>query len=272
MQGRGANQEGDVIITDAPFCSQLKAPDDPWDLDKLNWHIDNPNCHAYFKNLTARPDEADKTLGVLKNNAMSFWKTHSGIGFGPQDGAALYLAVSRLNHSCDPNARVLPSLERAEVIALRAIKKGEEVCTSYMPAEILRQNHEQRSKFLAEFEIVCRCSRCKEEISSRTNEDQWSWIRVEPHHVEVLRKQFDAVSPNVSQSGYLSWNEAMIYYGALSRSDLHQIWKLVDVDGDNRLAFKEFVCAEVLAQKRLRDGVELPEQLPPSLVALIETL
>jgi Ran GTPase-activating protein (RanGAP) involved in mRNA processing and transport len=74
--------------------------------------------------------------------------------------AALFIALSRFNHSCDPNAINDASREVATVRAIRGIQEGEEVTLSYVP---VGNDLTSRTAALASFGFSCACHRCSRE-------------------------------------------------------------------------------------------------------------
>ncbi|OTA80955.1 hypothetical protein M434DRAFT_380657 [Hypoxylon sp. CO27-5] len=88
-------------------------------------------------------------------------------GVRDQDGTILveardgiYLKASRFNHSCDPNvtysAMQIPGYWAAT--ATRNIKKGTELCITYIP---LFPSREKRQRRLRGWGFTCRCTRCE---------------------------------------------------------------------------------------------------------------
>eukprot|EP00466_Bigelowiella_natans_P013507 jgi/Bigna1/76140/fgenesh1_pg.39_\ len=82
----------------------------------------------------------------------------------PFDGAALFSLICTLNHSCSPNV-VIDYGEgfgpaRANVVALRDIEAGEELCFSYLRKQLplAERRHE-----LLDYGFTCSCPLCKKE-------------------------------------------------------------------------------------------------------------
>ena len=66
-----------------------------------------------------------------------------------------------LNHDCEPNAVVVFEKDAiATVAALRTIRKGDEICISYIDVE---QSADERRADLLDYGFVCSCRRCVEE-------------------------------------------------------------------------------------------------------------
>ena len=74
--------------------------------------------------------------------------------------SALFLAVARFNHSCDPSALNDADGTVANVRALRDLEEGEEVTISYVP---VGWDLARRAQALSTFGFRCRCERCAKE-------------------------------------------------------------------------------------------------------------
>ena len=72
--------------------------------------------------------------------------------------AALFVALSRFNHSCDPNAMNDASRDLAVVRVVRPINEGDEVTISYVPVGQSIGNRSTEG-----FGFVCHCHRCARE-------------------------------------------------------------------------------------------------------------
>lgn len=72
--------------------------------------------------------------------------------------AALFVALSRFNHSCDPNAINDASRDMAVVRVVRPIDEGDEIYISYVPVGQAIGNRRT-----AGFGFVCHCHRCARE-------------------------------------------------------------------------------------------------------------
>lgn len=80
-------------------------------------------------------------------------------------GREVYLRISYVNHSCDPNARVTGGKGTAGVVAERLIRKGEEINISYFDANVPVST---RQKYLRKhYRFSCACSRCAAELTAR---------------------------------------------------------------------------------------------------------
>ncbi|XP_059661050.1 histone-lysine N-methyltransferase ATXR2 [Cornus florida] len=79
-------------------------------------------------------------------------------------GTAFFPLQSCMNHSCHPNAKAFKREEdrdgQATIIALRPIRKGEEVTISYIDEDL---PFEERQALLADYGFSCKCPKCLEE-------------------------------------------------------------------------------------------------------------
>ncbi|KAF8287313.1 putative SET domain containing protein [Trypanosoma cruzi] len=77
-------------------------------------------------------------------------------------GVALYDAATKINHSCVPSVRFVPTHGRvsAVVVALRDIEKGEEIRSSYIDLVAYTSRVERRGYLLSHYGFECDCSLC----------------------------------------------------------------------------------------------------------------
>jgi len=88
--------------------------------------------------------------------------------FPPLDGAAFYLKICKINHSCEPNVRIQTAAHaagcglglRAQAISLRPIAAGEELTQSYIDQNL---PFEKRQQALKDYGFMCTCSKCREQ-------------------------------------------------------------------------------------------------------------
>jgi hypothetical protein len=90
--------------------------------------------------------------------------------YPPLDGTAFYSLICRINHSCDPNVRVvydsLPSGGlQARLVALRPALPGDEYVQSYIDQF---QPYAARQKALKDYGFECSCSKCLNESGRGT--------------------------------------------------------------------------------------------------------
>lgn len=80
-------------------------------------------------------------------------------------GVALYNLATKINHSCTPSVRFVPThgSVRAVVIALRDIAVGEEVRTSYIDISAYGSVAERREYLRLHYGFICDCPLCSHE-------------------------------------------------------------------------------------------------------------
>ena len=88
------------------------------------------------------------------------WDTNS---YTNVNGEGIYLLLSRMNHSCRPNAQRMPDGDSFYVVALRTIQPGEEVVHSYLREAMLFEPRDLRHKRLRSWFPSCWCERCSSE-------------------------------------------------------------------------------------------------------------
>jgi hypothetical protein len=101
-----------------------------------------------------KDDQASAAAGIFMTN--SFDMTNSPNG----DCCAMYLAIARLNHSCEPNVQQthIPETGEEVLVACTTIEVGEEINDCYIE---LRQSREKRRAALRElYRFDCCCSAC----------------------------------------------------------------------------------------------------------------
>lgn len=84
-----------------------------------------------------------------------------GEGFLGVEGTALFPIICTMNHSCEPNCTVLYTKDgNAHVVAVRDIRKGDELCICYIDID---DDVRTREANLREYQFKCFCSRCSDE-------------------------------------------------------------------------------------------------------------
>ena len=134
------------------FVQAFKEPKLPADEKKLARLLKRPLPEAVAAEMFAYDTGFLRALGRMSLNL----EAHGG----------LYVLHAHLNHGCDPNVSVRhldtrTALSRISVIALRPIKKGEELVITYVNPKLgyrARQDELRGWGFGA-----CTCSRCVEE-------------------------------------------------------------------------------------------------------------
>lgn len=146
-------------LTDAYYSWRLKATKAVYDAADTEVEKELARKHR-------RPREIVRTLyySVATNNITCF---NSEEGF---ESYGLYRVLSRVNHSCQPNAQVgtldAKGLEMA-LVASKPIPTGEAITWSYMGTgqSFLEGSFEERNlQLFNQHRFVCRCERCLADI------------------------------------------------------------------------------------------------------------
>lgn len=86
--------------------------------------------------------------------------------FMNSEGSGLYEIQSMINHSCSPNAQIKfnDNSSTLTLVALKAMKPGDEISISYLNECELDQSRHSRQKILREnYLFICECERCYKE-------------------------------------------------------------------------------------------------------------
>jgi hypothetical protein len=115
-------------------------------------------CGAAAASKLART--GDPALDNLRNQVESIGKDNL---FPPLDGTAFYRKICKINHSCEPNVRVVYTAHeagvglRAQIVSLRPIEAGEELVQSYIDQH---EPFQKRQESLRDYGFVCSCQKC----------------------------------------------------------------------------------------------------------------
>lgn len=87
--------------------------------------------------------------------------------YPPVDGTAFFSTICRINHSCDPNVRVIYRVSplfgmQAHLTAMKTISAGEELVQSYIDQFL---PYEDRQQALEDYGFKCSCVKCSSECS-----------------------------------------------------------------------------------------------------------
>ena len=99
----------------------------------------------------------------------------------------LGIKASRFNHSCQPNAEIMPWTEPEnliKIIATKKIKKGQEITIRY-GAEACMVSYQKRQEHLSEWKFQCNCDLCQLE-ASKSDTDLYDTFAQLQHEVNQL--------------------------------------------------------------------------------------
>jgi hypothetical protein len=136
---------GDIILVEEPFYIVN---------GKMNKNIMNKifELKDSVENDNKTGDINKKIFNILNTNRINL----DGNGYG------LFTIISRINHSCISNVRYFwNSIEKKEyIIAVRDIKKDEEITVSY--GETILMSYDERKQYLFNWNFTCDCLICKD--------------------------------------------------------------------------------------------------------------
>ena len=115
-----------------------------------------------WKETSKASDEADKILRIFSCNA-ALLCMDPALYTTTQSG--LFYQISRINHSCNPNACItwiMNDFQRQQVRAMKVIEKGEEIVINYQDkVKFNFGSREYRQKVMMEkMAFICSCSEC----------------------------------------------------------------------------------------------------------------
>mmetsp|Transcript_46488 Transcript_46488/g.92343 ORF Transcript_46488/g.92343 Transcript_46488/m.92343 type:complete len:445 (+) Transcript_46488:82-1416(+) len=136
-------------------------------------------CGWSYAKVKMEKAEAWRFLRIWDANKLS-WMGRTEVEQG------VFVTLSRMNHSCEPNVRLMPGMAEHELVvyAVRDIAAGDELCLCYVERNCLPMLHflhlptECRQHLLLRWGFLCVCPRCNaREDSARTfrcpNADLW---------------------------------------------------------------------------------------------------
>lgn len=136
------------------FAAQLKMT------EFLRYPGDLPTERALSSQYKLERAGVRKIFFIVSTNNISYFDAASGVA-----GWGLYEMLSRANHSCEPNTRLVPGdheHKEAGLVATRDIEPGEPVTWNYSGSEpFLAADWETRNHGLVNYmRFVCQCPRC----------------------------------------------------------------------------------------------------------------
>ncbi|KAL7274830.1 hypothetical protein RUND412_002261 [Rhizina undulata] len=120
-------------------------------------------------------------VGIWHSN--SFRLTSPG---GKEWGYGVFEIISRINHSCCPNAKVTwdKNVWKMFVTTMRIIESGEEICVNYLDAPKLDLDVVlRREELLEKWGFLCSCKRCLQEDTFSEREESFHRRTVENLYV-----------------------------------------------------------------------------------------
>ncbi|EGI62525.1 PREDICTED: SET and MYND domain-containing protein 5 [Acromyrmex echinatior] len=127
--------------------------------------IGTSSFSRWVKNVSALELPKDERIYIDKLIERIYDAMDEAVGpFLNNEGSGLYVLQSSVNHSCIPNAVVeFPYSNNTLVLkAIRNIKVGEEICTSYLDeCQLERSRHSRQQALSSLYLFVCHCDKCQ---------------------------------------------------------------------------------------------------------------
>lgn len=150
--------EEDPLVATPPNTNEFRYLREA--LEKLTAEQRNAYYQLHFDHQKAGADQDEKAISIFDLNNVT-------IGSGDAHGCGVFRQYSRLNHSCTPNVDIgFGETEKLTVRAIRTIRAGEELTTTYINAV---QGAEQRARALRHWGFECKCSACDGENAASSN-------------------------------------------------------------------------------------------------------
>ncbi|CAD7960786.1 unnamed protein product [Amoebophrya sp. A25] len=117
------------------------------------------------------PDKSDRMLlrARTRYNALGFYTSNEQfcypLTYQKFQGTGLYFLASGFNHSCEPNVSRYSCGDVMILVTNKAVKKGQQLCISYVENEILSEAKKIRDGTL-DRDFICACDRCEREKSA----------------------------------------------------------------------------------------------------------
>ncbi|KAL1461425.1 hypothetical protein WDU94_013325 [Cyamophila willieti] len=118
-------------------------------------------------------EEIDSQIDSIYEKLMN----HSGCEFLNNEGSALYRLQSSCNHNCLPNAEIKFPYSNfvLNLVALKDINAGDEICISYMEEDLLERGRGTRSNYLRRnYYFTCTCDKCQSQLEDPESESETS--------------------------------------------------------------------------------------------------
>ncbi|KAL5573268.1 hypothetical protein UlMin_022865 [Ulmus minor] len=130
-----------------------------FELNNLDLVVASP-VEDYFLHIDDLPDSEKKNAEEITRPFLEALGEDYSVC---SQGTAFFPLQSCMNHSCSPNAKAFKREEdrdgQAIILALKPIRRGDEVTISYVDEEL---PFEERQALLADYGFKCRCPKCLE--------------------------------------------------------------------------------------------------------------
>ena len=186
--------------------------------DNLNDNKDND------ENKENKENDNNDPIGCYRTNAYMFTDN-------VQYESGLFLNISRINHSCFPNAQFIDDSKHGinSIVSLFGIKKGDEITHCYFDLDLFMMSYEKRQKYIKEnYGFICKCSDCQlfkqrdqfrkkykklEEEMEKEGYEQMNSEKIlecSSKMINVIKNHFNSYPPLLSQC-YMKFAEASLH-------------------------------------------------------------
>eukprot|EP00934_Nitzschia_sp_Nitz4_P007108 Nitzschia sp. Nitz4//scaffold399_size11037//1658//3136//NITZ4_009050-RA/size11037-processed-gene-0.0-mRNA-1//1//CDS//3329550319//7098//frame0 len=134
--------------------------------EKLIWDL-SEEAIAYIQEQNPSSTSGDEKKWNTMRNVMLVWACNAF------EGGRIYPKLSRVNHSCNPNAVIQTqhaedSHDQQCIVAASDISKGDEITISYLGLLIYAEPRIRKEKLLQTKYFECQCSRCSKPLEDAT--------------------------------------------------------------------------------------------------------
>jgi hypothetical protein len=152
---------GTRIISEKPLFSIPQTDGcSPSDIQAPFEKLSSQDKSSFFDLHDANVPNCSRVVSIFRTNCMD-----------QGDGAGIFLVISRINHSCLPNAHFSfnENTNEQTIHAIKDIKGGEEILISYSKSfHTATERHEQ----LEQYAFQCTCEACEPKTSFWRNSDR----------------------------------------------------------------------------------------------------
>ena len=175
---------GELILQEQPLLNDTLGESLETQFNKLSY-TDQEKVMSLYNAHTG----CGELEGIIKSNRFTADEDNSG--------SVMCIEASRFNHSCLPNVLHRFSKPFERVFAIRDIKKGEELCTSYIQSDIMMKTTKERRKFLfVVWKFECMCELCD------TNDKDWQ------QRIARYRGRYQEIDAKI-ENPFLNYKERM---------------------------------------------------------------
>eukprot|EP01059_Diplonema_ambulator_P012450 TRINITY_DN2277_c0_g1_i1.p1 TRINITY_DN2277_c0_g1~~TRINITY_DN2277_c0_g1_i1.p1 ORF type:complete len:513 (+),score=164.52 TRINITY_DN2277_c0_g1_i1:459-1997(+) len=188
-------EQGETVLVDRPvaFTRKLQWQEAAKDIVQQCLKLEGRDrdwvASLYDRSKDSRPGE-ERYYCIWDSNGHSVGEIDFRVADKGKIGSALFLAGSRINHSCVPNAVQVFCHQTGSIriTALRTIKEGDEVTITYCPLHLNKRSRHEKLRF------TCACERCSAEEEMPESEDRSEIMK---RYEAIAEMSDDQSDPNI---------------------------------------------------------------------------